>query len=67
MIHSLNSSGHASLSSIVFKIECQNPFVPLLGMYVGRGIVTIAVQCGLDWVKPFGTKKQHGFVYIMMF
>ena len=31
MIHSWNSSGHASLSSIVFKIECQNPFVTLLG------------------------------------
>ena len=26
MIHNWNSSGHASLSSIVFKIECQNPF-----------------------------------------
>ena len=31
MIHSCNSSSHASLSSIVFKIECQNPFVPLSG------------------------------------
>ena len=30
MIHSWNSSGNASLSSIVFKIECQNPFVTLL-------------------------------------
>ena len=31
MIHNWNSSNHASLSSIVFKIECQNPFVPLSG------------------------------------
>ena len=46
--YSSNSSGHASLSSNVFKIECQNPFVPLQ-VHVGRGIVTmiIAVQCGL--------------------
>ena len=29
MIHCWNSSNHPSLSSIVFKIECQNSFVPL--------------------------------------
>ena len=29
-------------------------------MYVFRGIVTITVECGLDYVKPFGTKKQRG-------
>ena len=34
MIHCWNSSGHALLSSIVFNIECQNPFVPLYGRQV---------------------------------
>ena len=34
MIHCWNSSSHASLKSIVFKIECQNPFVPLYGRQV---------------------------------
>ena len=34
MIHCWNSSSHASLISNVFKIECQNPFVPLYGRQV---------------------------------
>ena len=40
------------------------PFVTLLGTCVVRGSITD--ECGLDYVKPFETKKQHGFVYIMM-
>ena len=34
LIRCLNSSNHASLSSIVLKIECQNPFVLLYGRQV---------------------------------
>ena len=34
MIHCWNSSSHASLSSIVIKIECQNSFVPLYGRQI---------------------------------
>ena len=34
MVHCWNSSSHASLSSIVFKIECQNSFVTLYGRQI---------------------------------
>ena len=46
IIHNWNSSNHASLISTALKIECQKPLCHFQ-VHIGRGIVIIAVQCGL--------------------
>ena len=67
MIHNWNSSNRASLSSIVFKIECQKPFVPLSGTSCRQGnCYNRSPMWPSIGFKPFATKKQHGFVYMMI-
>ena len=69
MIHNWNSSNHASLSSIVLKIECQKPFVPLSGtctMYRQGNCYNRSPMWPSLGFKPFSTKKQHGFIYMMI-
>ena len=65
MIHNWNSSNHASLSSIVFKIECQKPFVPLSGTCRQGYCYNRSPMWPSLGFTSFATKKQHGFVYIM--
>ena len=72
MIHNWNSFSRASLSSIVFKIDCQKPFVPFVSLS-GTTCTTWQGNCynrSPMWpsigFKPFATKKQHGFVYMMI-
>ena len=67
MIHNWNSSNHASLSSIVFKIECQKPVCATFRYTCRQGYCynPSPMWPSLDF-KPFSTKKQHGFVYMMI-
>ena len=64
MIHNWNSSNHASLSSIVSKLNVKSHFVPLSGTCKQGNCYNRSPM----WpsFKPFSTKKQHGFIYMMI-
>ena len=69
MIHNWNSS-KASLSSIVFKIECQKPFCATFRYTTCTCRQGNCYNRSPMWpslgFKPFSTKKQHGFIYMMI-
>ena len=69
MIHNWNSSNHASLSSIVVtKLNVKSHFVPLSGTCIcrqGNCYDRSPMWPSLGF-KPFSTKKQHGFLYMVI-